>query len=188
MSEMNSYKIAFRGLSQGVHHYEFPVDGALFAAFENEDILAAEGVATVDLDRSETQLRCSVRIEAEVVVPCDRCLADCTLPIDYEGELMVKFSDSIDEYDGEVLWLHPSEKEVDLAQYIYESIILELPYQRVHADGECDPEMIERFRTITEREEEALGEAADEGRQQGDEESGSWSAQLEALKAKMGEQ
>lgn len=182
MSELNTYKIAFRGLSQGVHHYEFPVDGALFAAYENEEILSSEGVVRVALDRSETQLRCTVQIEAEVVVPCDRCLADCPIAIDFEDELIVKFSDSIDEYDGEVLWLHPSEKELDLAQYIYESVILSLPYQRVHPEGECDPEMMERFRTITEREEEALEESATE------EESGSWNAQLEALKAKMTEQ
>ena len=43
----------------------------------------------------------------------------------------------------------PGEDEVDLAQYIYESIVLSLPYQRVHPEGECDPEMLGRFRIVS---------------------------------------
>lgn len=69
------------------------------------------------------------------MVECDRCLGDCSVPIDYEGELLVKFSDEVREYDGDTLWLSPSEDFVDLTQYIYESIVLSLPYQRVHPDG-----------------------------------------------------
>ena len=64
----------------------------------------------------------------------------------------MKFSDPAGEYDGEVLWLLPGTDEVDLAQYIYESIVLSLPYQRVHPEGECDPAMLERFRIVTDEE------------------------------------
>ncbi len=62
---------------------------------------------------------------------------------------MVRFSNEPQEYDGEVLWLAPGEDEVDLAQYIYESIVLSLPYQRVHPEGGCDPGMLRRFRIVS---------------------------------------
>ena len=50
-----------------------------------------------------------------------------------------------------------SETELNVAQYIYESICLSLPYQRVHPDdGEghstCDPDMLSRFRIVSEEE------------------------------------
>ena len=94
----------------------------------------------VRLDRAETQLVIDVRITGHVVVECDRCLEDCRIPVDYDGRLLVRFSDEEREYDGDVLWLSPVEDEVDLMQYIYESIVLSLPYQRVHPEGECNPE------------------------------------------------
>lgn len=43
------------------------------------------------------------------------------------------------------MWVSPEEEDIDLTQYIYESIILSLPYRRVHPDGECDPDMMARF-------------------------------------------
>ena len=44
-----------------------------------------------------------------------------------------------------------------LSQYIYESICLSLPYQRVHpvgSDGKsgCDPDMLARFNIVSEEE------------------------------------
>lgn len=102
------------------------------------------------------------------------------MPIHYEGQLLVKFSDEVHEYDGEVMWLLPMEDEVDLTQYIYESIVLALPYQRVHPDGECNPDMLERFRIVSDEEFGRLEDRAEaEGRNEGE-----W-AKLAALKERM---
>ena len=59
------------------------------------------------------------------------------------------------------MWLNPAEEKVPLAQYIYESIVLSLPYRKVHGtgpDGEplCDKEMLARFRIISQAEFDAL--------------------------------
>ena len=56
-----------------------------------------------------------------------------------------------------MMWIGPSETEIDLSQYIYESICLSLPYQRVHpvgSDGKsgCDPDMLARFNIVSEEE------------------------------------
>ncbi|MDO4759139.1 MAG: DUF177 domain-containing protein [Rikenellaceae bacterium] len=181
MGQLNDYKIAFRGLKNGTHTFEIAIDDKLFEAFENADVQGGTGRAEVAMDRSETQLVCDVKIEADVVVPCDRCLEPCHLPIRYEGRLVVKFSEEELEYDGEVLWLFPGESEVDLSHYIYESIILALPYQRVHAEGDCDPTMLARFTIGTEAELEAIEERAaheEEGKKS------EWD-KLAALKAQM---
>lgn len=182
MGQLNDYKIAFRGLKSGDHAFEFAISDALFEAFENPEVKGGSGVARVRLDKSETQLVCDVEIEADVVVPCDRCLEDCTIAVDYEGRLVVKFSEEELEYDGEVMWLFPGESEVNLAHYIYESVILSLPYQRVHAEGECDPAMMARLTIGTEEELQAIEQRAT----QSEEQSGEWE-KLAALKAQMEE-
>ncbi len=176
---MDSCKITFTGLKNGLHDFRFEVDKELFGQFENSDFSDGKAVVDVKLNRSEQQLVLDVQIAGEVITPCDRCLEDCTLPVAYEGTLIVKFSAEEQEYDGEVLWLYPGDTEVDLSQYIYESIILSLPYQRVHAEGACDPAMLERFRIVSAAEFSAI-EAQQEEPTQG----GEWE-KLAALKQQM---
>ena len=182
MELADRYRVAFKGLKAGVYDFEFPIDGALFQAFESPEIRDGSGRAKVRMERAERQLTLDVAIAAEVVVPCDRCLEDCRLPVDFEGRLVVRFSDEPAEYDGEVLWLLPVEEEVDLAQYIYESIVLSLPYQRVHPEGACDPEMLKRFRIVSDEEFAAIETAAAHGTEPlGDDQR----AVLERLKSRM---
>lgn len=150
MDVVKGYSIAFRGLRIGEYDYDFKVGRELFEAYGNTEIKDGACDVRVRLTRSESMLLLRVAIEGSVVVECDRCLEECTLPVHYEGELPVRFSEEEHEYDGEVLWLMPGEDEVDLAQYIYESVVLSLPYRRVHPDGECNPDMLGRFSIVTE--------------------------------------
>ena len=156
------YTIAFKGLKSGGYDYEFPISGALFEAFESPEIKDGKALARVHMERAERQLTLDVVIDGEVTVACDRCLEDCALPVHFTGRLLVRLADEPGEYDGEVLWLHPSEEELDLAQYLYESVVLSLPYQRVHPEGGCDPEMLKHFRIVTTEEFAAIEEAADQ--------------------------
>ncbi len=162
MERRNGYIIPFKGLRNGVHAFRFEIDDALFAAYEQSEIEHGSGEVRVELHRSEQQLVLKVAIEARVTVPCDRCLEPLELPVAYEGTLAVRFSEEEHEYDGEMLWLYPGDTEVDLTQYVYESIVLALPYRRVHPDGGCDPAMLERFRIVSQQEFDAI-EAHAEG-------------------------
>ena len=149
MEVAKTYSIPYKGLKIGTHDFDFKVGRELFESFSAQDIKDGACDVHVHLERAETQLVIDVRITGHVVVECDRCLAECSLPIDYDGRLLVRFSDEVREYDGDVMWISPVEDEVDLTQYVYESIVLSLPYQRVHPDGECNPEMLRRFRIVS---------------------------------------
>ena len=154
MEETKRYTIAYRGLRSGLHDFHFKVDGGLFRAFGSTEIKDGDCDVSVALERGESMLTLDVNVDGSVVVECDRCLEDCKVPIEYEGTLMVKFSDEIRDYDGEVMWISPADGEVELAQYIYESIVLAMPYRRVHPDGECNPDMLARFTVADESQEQ----------------------------------
>ena len=153
MEVAQRYSITWKGLKNGRHDFRFEVDKALFEAFESTEIKDGRCEVSVGVDRSEKQLTLDVGITGHVVVECD----------------------------GEVMWMLPGEDRVELAQYIYESIVLSLPYQRVHPEGECNPEMLERFRIVSDREFAAI-EAAAEGA--GERGGGEW-AKLAALRERM---
>ncbi len=194
MKSLNSCTVAYKSLGVGVFDYAFTLDSEFFSRFEGTEITAGNCAVEVQLQRGEAMLEVDVRIDGEVIVACDRCLDDCPVAIDYQGRLIVKFSAEIDEYDGEILWLSPLESELDLSQYLYESVVLSLPYQRVHAEGECNEEMISKFAMISGEELAKMEAEAEDGDQEGDdlqEEShglaASDLAKLEALKKMMEE-
>ncbi len=182
----SSYVIDFKDLDLESHHFEYVVDDALFAQYEECELLGGDCDVDIDLDKSESMLVIDVDIVGEVSVECDRCLEPCDIEIDYVGTLVVKFSDEEElqgEYDGEIMWLPTGSTQVDLTQYIYESIVLSLPHQRVHPEGECDADMIEKFKIVSGEEfdkieaqsEESENETMPEGEL----------AKLAALKAKL---
>lgn len=179
-----NFTIAFKALKPGVYTYDFKVDSSLFEQMESPEIMSGDCLVRVELRRLEAMLDLAVEVLGEVVVECDRCLAPCPVKIAYEDNLVVKFSEQEQEFDGEIMWLNPSDDELDLTQYIYESIVLSLPYQRVHPDGECDPDMMARFKIVTQSEFQAIEEQAEANEEpstisQGDRQK------LEALKAKL---
>ncbi len=146
------YSIDFKDLKEGDYSFDFAVDGALFALYEGCEVLGGDCQVTIEMQRSETMLKLDVDITGSVDVECDRCLDPCSVEVDYCAPLVVKFSDDealFGESDGEVMWLPKATTSVDMTHYIYESIILSLPYQRVHAEGECNEEMIKKFKIIT---------------------------------------
>ena len=76
--------------------------------------------------------------------------------------------------------MFPGEDQVDLKQYIYESIVLSLPYQRVHPEGMCNPDMLERFRIVSDQEFASIEARAGGGAHN----EGEW-AKLAALRERM---
>ncbi len=155
------YTIAYKGLGPGRHRFDFHVGGGFFAAHEGSGIRQGNVDVGVDLERSGSMLRLDVRMEGEVTVPCDRCLEDCRLPVDYEGRLTVKFSEEEHPFEGDILWINPAEAMLDLEQYIYESVVLSLPYRKVHPEDVhgtplCNPSMLERFKIVSPEEFESL--------------------------------
>ncbi len=182
----SSYVIDFKELDLGDHHFDFDVTDSLFALYEDCEVLSGEPKVEIELQRSESMLVLDLDIVGTVQVECDRCLEPCDVEIDYLDRLVVKFSDEEalqGEYDGEVMWLPTGATQLDLQHYIYESIILSLPYQRVHPEGECNPEMIEKFKIITGEEFAEIEANSEEGESETMPEGEL--AKLAALKAKM---
>lgn len=145
MENKAKYLIACKGLKNGTYDFGFKVGGELFEVEQNDDIRGGEFDVKVQMRKAGSLAELDVRIEGEAVAVCDRCLDDCRVPVDYEGTLAVRFSDGEADYDGEVMQVPASEGEIDLTHYIYESIVLSLPYSRVHPDGECNPDMVARI-------------------------------------------
>ena len=180
MGNSNKYSLNINGLPLGKHEFSLDIDDKFFSNFEGGEISRGKAKANIALTKQSNMLTLDFDIKGEAMVACDRCLGDFMIPIDYQGILFVKYSEEEKEDEADVIWIREGDGEVGLAQYIYDSISLSLPYQRVHPDGKCDPEMMKRFRIVSQEEFNDIALKAEQK-----EESGSWEKQLGDLKAKM---
>jgi uncharacterized metal-binding protein YceD (DUF177 family) len=152
------YTIPYKGLREGAHEYGWSVGGGFWKDHPESGIIGGEVKVEAVLERGATGvMRLEVAITGNVTVPCDRCLEDCALPVNYRGRMAVKLSEEEHPFEGDILWLNPGDAVIDLEQYIYESIVLSLPLHRVHPEdvhGQplCNPAMLERFKIVTEEE------------------------------------
>jgi len=154
LSFSGKYTIQFKGLKDGQHPYEFELNEKFFEFFANTEVDKGNLLAKVLMVKKTGLLELDITIQGTVNVLCDRCLEKFDLPLNYQGCLFVKFSESETESeDPDVIFLHPEAHQIDLSGYLYESIILSLPYRKVHPEGKkaqitCNPEMLQKLRKI----------------------------------------
>ena len=63
---------------------------------------------------------------------CDRCTAQINLPIEDSRRLIAKFVDDDVEEDDEVVFIHREAAHFNVAQYLYEFVVLALPISNVY--------------------------------------------------------
>lgn len=140
-----NYTIDFQGLSVGEHHFSFDVSNDLFRLWSESPIENGSGKIEIDLLRHANFMELNVSIVGQVELECDRCADRYSQPIDFQGDVVVKISEKVDseELDDDIIWLSPSDQHLDLSQWLYESVLLSLPLQRVHARREdCNKEVL----------------------------------------------
>lgn len=153
---LNAYTISYADLPQGKHELDFHVDSAFFKHFEGSEVSEGEVEVYVDVEKSSTFMVLEVGMEGEAKVVCDRCLDEYFEPVEFEGKLTVSFIGGLvddENSEDEVMNMAVGDTEVNLAQYIYESICLSLPMQRLHPDDEngnstCNKEMLAKLHEL----------------------------------------
>ena len=142
MQTQNDTVIQFSGLKPGVYTYNYTLDGSFFERFENEELSEGNVVFEVSMERGERMLLFNFAYHGTIKTTCDRCLGEMEVPVKGEEQLCVKFSDTETSDDENVAILPESAFQIDLAQWMYEYVAIAMPIQKVHPEGECDPEML----------------------------------------------
>ena len=141
----DGFTIPLNGLTAGENKFFWHAGKEFFDSFENTEVLDAQLDIEVRVEKSGRYVGVDCYVSGSVVVECDRCLEELEIPVDLDVLLSVKFgeSESLDEtQDGEreVIFLPVDNTELDMKQVVYDYVCLSLPLQRVHEDGECNPD------------------------------------------------
>ena len=76
MNYLHKYRIAYQGLTDGLHEFDFEIDDAFFENLEYSEIKKGNLQAHIVLNKKSQMLDFEVKIKGWVELTCDRCLED----------------------------------------------------------------------------------------------------------------
>jgi uncharacterized protein len=127
---IRQYDIHFVGLKTGLHNFSFEVSNTFFRIFENEIVKNGQLEIELQFDKQISHFVLQFSISGWVEADCDRCTNSLQYPIKNSFTMYVKFEDERvnDEVENdEVLYISRTESTLNIAQLLYEYIILSLP-------------------------------------------------------------
>jgi uncharacterized protein len=157
MDRLSAYNIAFKGLLEGIHEFDYQIGRSFFEHFENSPVDDGNIDSRVILEKRSSFMSLHLKVSGTVVLTCDRCLELFDQKIKNQGELYIKFGETPSEEGDDVIWLLPEEHQFNVAQIIYEFIIIGIPLRHVHpsvkeGSGGCNPEMLKKIRQYSRQE------------------------------------
>ncbi len=132
MKNLKDYLISFAGLKIGKHQFDYQLDNTFFANFDYTEFNSAAIEVDLVLEKKTTMLELNFKHKGTVNVPCDVSGVDFDLPIKGKLKLIVKFGEEFNNENDELLILPHGEFQLDVSQYLYETIVLSVPVKRVH--------------------------------------------------------
>lgn len=145
---MSQFNIEFSGLNEGTYNYDFSISKLFFEKFEFTELNNAAVQVGVEMQKQQGMLVFNFSIEGILNLTCDRCLGPLDFPVTTAPEFYVKFGKESHEESENVFVLSDAEHQINIAQYIYEYILLCIPAKVTHPDNKngestCDREFLE---------------------------------------------
>ena len=141
MNSLESLKIDLKGLKDEETSLEFTLDDTYLEALDGADVKKGSLHVSVSIRKATGFFEFNFHTDGEIVIPCDRCLDDMTLPVDTDNCLIVKLGSVYSEED-DVIVVPENEGILDMAWLIYEFVALVIPIRHVHAPGKCNAAMM----------------------------------------------
>ena len=151
MQVLKDFDLSFFGLKTGKHRFEYEVDKQFFEHFEFDEYLDASFKVDLDFVKKATLLELHFEASGIGTLMCDLSNEQFEQPLSAELDLIVKFGEEYNDDNEEVLILPHGEHQMNVAQYIYEMLVLALPNKKIHpgvTDGTLNSEVLERLKAL----------------------------------------
>ena len=148
MNSLESLKIDLKGLKEEETSLDFALDDSYFEALDGADVKKGSLHVSVSIRKATGFFEFGFHTEGTIVIPCDRCLDDMTLPVDTDNRLIVKLGSACSEED-DIIVVPENEGILDMAWFIYEFVALVIPIRHVHAPGKCNPAMTQALEELS---------------------------------------
>lgn len=162
--KQKEFILPFSGLKQGKHNFNYQIDNTFFESFGYDEFNGAAVDLEVILNKTSTMLELDFEATGTINVDCDITSEPYDQQIEAQLHLVVKFGDEYNDEDDEILVLPHGEFQLNIAQYVYEMLVLSVPQKRVHPgieDGTLKSEVLEKLKELQPKEKKTNKEEND---------------------------
>lgn len=146
MERFRNYDVAFAGLKEGRHHFQFEVGEEFFQLFEAEQEFTHPQITVdVELLKRTTFLEFHVHAYGTIRLMCDVYVEPYDHPIDENLKMIVKFGEDYDELSEEVAVIPFTDYAYNVAQLIYEMVVLAVPMKKLCPTAAAEAEEEEQL-------------------------------------------
>ena len=147
MDKFKNYDIAFTGLKNGKHEFDFAITQAFFDLFETEKEFTDANINVhVHLDKHSTFLEFIITTEGTLNLICDITGDNFDHPINNSIKVLVNFGEEYDDSEEEIITIPYHDFAFNVAQLIYENVMLSVPMKKVSPNiSQEDIEILEKF-------------------------------------------
>jgi len=150
-----AFLIPVKGLEPGEHHYDFVVEDTFFEQYAFQDIHHGKVTLSLDIEKESRLMLLLFHFDGNLQLVCDRCLDTYTQPLQGDFRLVVKYGEKKEDISDELATIPYEDSYFDIAQYVYEFILLLLPMKRIHPEDEngnsaCNVEMLRKLEDFDE--------------------------------------
>ena len=159
MANKRAFEIAFVGLKPGIHEFNYTVDDKFFAEKGATDITNIEAHIKLVLDKKIGFMLLKFEIGGSADVVCDRCNNILSQDLWDEFNMLVKLVENPEEMnsqeeDPDVFYISKTESHLQIANWIYELVLLSVPMQRMCktediGGAQCNKEVLEKLKLMS---------------------------------------
>jgi uncharacterized protein len=135
-----AFSVNIIGLSNKVHEFHYEFGDEFFAQYGTGLVSSGTFEADVALDKHETFIEGTFKIRGKAKLICDRSLDPFDHPVKIEKKIVFKYGDTDEELSDEIVIIHRDTDSLELGQYIYEFIGLEIPIKKLHPRYQNEPD------------------------------------------------
>ena len=132
MKDLKKFNIQFVGLKEGTHLFEYEIDNTFFEAFNFDEFQSSSIKIVLDFVKKSTLFDLTFTANGSVEIPCDLTSELYHQDVQSVLPLVVNFGPEFNDDNEEILILPNEAYEFNVAQFIYELIVLSVPNKRVH--------------------------------------------------------
>ncbi len=148
---MKEFTIPFVGLKLGEHRFDFKISNLFFENFKYNEFNDVDIDLVVILNKKTTLLEFTLDFNGVVNVFCDVSNEPYDQGVSGKYHFVVKFGETYNDEIEDLLIIPHGSYEVNIQQYIYESVVLAIPSRKIHPgiqDGTLDSEILKKLEEL----------------------------------------
>ncbi|GER58612.1 YceD family protein [Patiriisocius marinus] len=152
MRDLKEFTIPFVGLKLGKHHFDYKIERKFFEHFEFDEFNSAAINLDVLLDKKTTLMEFTLTYSGSVNVNCDVTNEPFDQKVEGSYHFVVKFGEEYNDENEDLLIISHGSYEVNIQQFVYESIVLNLPARKVHPgieDGTLKSDILDKLEELS---------------------------------------